>query len=383
MKERLLQKYYDYRLLRKSIIVLAFFFSIFVLNLQATEILTNNENEQIKLFEKAIQENPDIATIVSWFGSPKNLVKRYNDGKKKAESTWIKNQAVIQKMKDLGTTKTLEVLPLIDWYTSNDQLIGEAGVSYLIKTDQTSILFDVGLNSTCSDPSPLLHNMKHLGVDIDAINSIVISHNHMDHVGGRSWNDLGTFSLGNEQIDLGKKKVFTPTPMTYPGLSPICSKNPTKISESVTTIGVITNHLFFLGGIPEQAIAVNVMDKGIVLIVGCGHQTLSKLLERAEALFDAPVYGIIGGLHYPVTTSRLKINGIEAQKYFGTGKPPWESITLQDVQSNIKLLKKIKSEIVSISAHDSCDVSIEEFRKAFGSNYRDVKVGKSIIVGSP
>lgn len=367
---------------KMSIIVITFFLSIFASNIQATETLTHNESEQIKLFEKAIQENQEIATITSWFGSPESLVKRYNAGKKEAESAWNKNQAAIQKIKDLGTTRSLEVLPLIDWHTSNDQLMGEPGVSYLIKTDQTTILFDVGLNSKQSDPSPLLHNMKHLGVAIDVIDVIVISHNHRDHVGGRMWSELMTFSFGNEQIDLGLKKVLTPIPMSYPGLSPICTENPTKISSGVTTTGIIANQFFFLGLTSEQAIAVNVLGKGIVLIVGCGHQTLGKLLERTEALFDTPVYGIIGGLHYPITGSRMTIYGVEVQKYFGTGKTPWEPMTLQDVRNNIDLLKKLKPGIVAFSAHDSCDVSIEEFRKTFGASYRDVKVGEPIVVGN-
>jgi 7,8-dihydropterin-6-yl-methyl-4-(beta-D-ribofuranosyl)aminobenzene 5'-phosphate synthase len=367
---------------RVGILVIALIGSIIAFNLQAIENSTSYEREQIKLYEKAIQENPDISTITSWFGSPEYLVKRYNAGKKEAESVWIKNQAAIQKVKNLGATKTLEVLPLVDWHTSNDQLIGEPGVSYLIKTDQSTILFDVGLNSKQSDPSPLIHNMKQLGVTIDDIDAIVISHNHRDHVGGKMWSELMTFSLGNEQADLGKKSVFTPVQMTYPGLSPICTEKPTKISKGVTTIGTISNQFFFLGLTPEQAIAVNVSGKGIVLIVGCGHQTLGKLLERTKALFDMPVYGIIGGLHYPVTESRVIIFGIEAQKYFGTGKTPWEPMTLEDVQNNINLLKDVKPGLVALSAHDSCDASINEFRKTFGPNYRDVKVGEPIIVGS-
>jgi 7,8-dihydropterin-6-yl-methyl-4-(beta-D-ribofuranosyl)aminobenzene 5'-phosphate synthase len=365
-----------------GIFVIVFFASIFALNLQATETLTNSEREQVKLFEKAIQENSELASITSWFGSPEYLVKRYNTGKKEAESVWNQNQATIQKIKDLGTTQTLEVLPLIDWYTSNEQLIGEPGVSYLIKTDQSIILFDVGLNSKQTDPSPLLHNMKHLGVTIDDIDTIVISHNHGDHVGGRKWSNQMTFSLGNEQIDLGVKNVFTPVPMTYPGLSPICTKNPTKLSAGVTTTGIIANQLFFGGLTAEQAIAVNVLGKGIVLIVGCGHQGLDKLLERAEVLFDTPVYGMIGGLHYPVTDSRLAIYGVKVQKYFVTGKTPWELLTLQDVRNNINLLKMMNPGIVALSAHDSCDASIKEFHKTFGANYRDVKVGETIIVGS-
>jgi 7,8-dihydropterin-6-yl-methyl-4-(beta-D-ribofuranosyl)aminobenzene 5'-phosphate synthase len=169
----------------------------------------------------------------------------------------------------------------------------------------------------------------------------------------------------NEQFKLFKKAI---------------QENPTKISAGVTTTGVIANQLFFGGLTPEQAIAVNVLGKGIVLIVGCGHQTLPKLLERAEALFDAPVYGLIGGLHYPITDSRLMIWGVKVQKYFVTGKTPWETMTLKDVRNNINLLKKINPGIVALSAHDSCDVSIEEFRKAFGVKYWDVKIGEAITV---
>ena len=83
-----------------GIIVVTIFLSIFTLILQATETLTNNESEQIKLFEKAIQENSEIATVTSWFGSPEYLVKRYNTGKKEAESVWNKDQDTIQKLKD-------------------------------------------------------------------------------------------------------------------------------------------------------------------------------------------------------------------------------------------------------------------------------------------
>lgn len=55
-----------------------------------------------------------------------------------------------------------------------------------------------------------------------------------------------------------------------------------------------------MGFTEEQSIAINVKNKGIVLIVGCGHHTIPKLIQKAEVLFNEPIYGIIGGLHYPV-----------------------------------------------------------------------------------
>ena len=118
---------------RIGILVIVLIGLIITLNLQAAENIAKSESEQIKLYEKAIQENSELSTVTSWFGSPEYLVKRYNTGKKEAESVWKKDQATIPKMKDLGTTQTLEILPLIDWYTSNEQLKGEPGVSYLIK----------------------------------------------------------------------------------------------------------------------------------------------------------------------------------------------------------------------------------------------------------
>jgi len=308
------------------------------------------------------------------------LMIRFKIGKQKAELQW--QQMTVQKIKNLGTTKSLEILPLIDWYTSRKDLKGEAGVSYLIKTDRNSILFDVGYNMEQSAPSPLLHNMKQLGITIDDFDAVVISHNHLDHVGGMKRQRQRSFSLTNHQIDLGKKSVYTPIPMTYPGLNPICTENPTVIAKGVATIGIIPNQDFFLGWIAEQALAVNVKGKGIVLIVGCGHQTLPKIVKRAEALFEEPIYGIVGGLHYPVTDSRVKVMGIRMQKYLGTCRLPWKPITMDMVQENIDFLKKQNPRVVGLSAHDSCDASIAAFRNAFPTVYKEVKVGKRIVVSN-
>ena len=289
--------------------------------------------------------------------------------------------STVSKIKNLGATKTLEILPLVDWHADGNDLKHEAGVSYLIKTDESLILFDVGMNGKKEDPSPLLHNMKKLGVELDKVSVIVISHNHVDHVGGFKWSKEKSFSLTTNQADLGAKRVYTPVPMTYPGLKPVYADNPAIISKGVVTTGTIPRYLFFSGWTPEQALAINVEGKGVVLVVGCGHQTLPRLIKRAQGLFNEPIYGIVGGLHYPVTEGRSKLLGIPIQKIYGTGKPPWSFITMEDVNRNIEVLKKVKPEIVALSPHDSCDVSIDAFRKAFPSAYRDIKVGENIIIG--
>lgn len=307
------------------------------------------------------------------------ILVRFKKGKQKAQTEW--QETAVDKIKGIGTTRSLDVIPLIDWYSGQENLKVEPGVSYLVKTDRNTILFDIGLNMARSDPSPLMHNMGQMGIGINDIDAIVISHNHADHVGGLKWSRAKTFSLGASQIDLSGKKVFTPIPMHYPGLVPVFSKDPTIIGRGVATTGTISNQLFLLGWTQEQALAVNVENKGIVLIVGCGHQTLPKILKRLEALFEEPLYGIIGGLHYPVTESRAKVIGINAQKYIGTGKPPWSPITLDEVKANIDVLRSRKPRIVSLSGHDSCDLVISEFKTAFGDAYEELKVGRRISIG--
>ena len=132
------------------------------------------------------------------------------------------------------------------------------------------------------------------------------------------------------------------------------------------------------GVYPEQSLAVNLAGKGVVLVVGCGHPGVERILARAEALFDQPVYGIMGGLHYPVTASRAAVSGIPMQKLLGTGKWPWQPIDQSDVAAGISALQKRSPKVVALSAHDSCDWTLGAFQSAFGSAYRRVAVGEEI-----
>jgi 7,8-dihydropterin-6-yl-methyl-4-(beta-D-ribofuranosyl)aminobenzene 5'-phosphate synthase len=341
--------------------------------------------EELAFMKEAKKKDPQLSKLLEELAKTEDLEKmtwRFFNGKKKAEEDWIAQQASIQKLDGIGTTKSLVILPLIEWYTSRDDLKTEAGVSYLIKTDGSTILYDLGMNLEESNPSPLMYNMEKLGIELNDFDTIVISHNHSDHVGGRKWRAEKTFSLAAKQIELGKKRVYTPVPMTYPGLEPVCTSEPTVISEGVATIGVIQNEMFSWGRTGEQAIAVNVEGKGIVIISGCGHQSLKKILERTATLFEEPLYGLIGGLHYPVTESREVWKNIDrVQIYMGTGKVPWRPITMEEIQNHIVSLKKRQPKVVGLSPHDSCDDVIEAFHSAFSEAYEPVEVGRKIQIG--
>ncbi len=85
---------------------------------------------------------------------------------------------------DLGAVRTLRVLPLVDWYAARDDPTTEAGVAYLVEIGGTSILFDLGLNRRREIEPPPLRNLARLCLSPAAIDSVVISHPHLDHVGG-------------------------------------------------------------------------------------------------------------------------------------------------------------------------------------------------------
>lgn len=306
------------------------------------------------------------------------LVARFQLGRHRADKAWA--AARYPKLEDVGAVKRLTILPLIDWYTVRDDLVGEPGVSYLIRADDTTILFDVGFNQQGEHPSPLLRNMAALGVDVAEIDALVISHAHEDHVGGVSHMMQHTFALSGEPVDLRGMPAYVPVPLSNPTAQVTLVDGPRIIAPGVASIGPIPRQMFFLGWTVEQSLAVNVEGKGIVLIVGCGHPTLQRIVDRAETLFDEPLYGLVGGLHYPVTASREIKFGLPLQRLLCTGKWPWDPINRQDVETAIAYLKRRNPQLVALSAHDSCDWSIETFRQAFGAAYRDVLVGKEIVV---
>lgn len=292
--------------------------------------------------------------------------------------------AETQKLTPFGSVKHLSILPLIDYYAERPDLKTEAGVSYLVSADDTKILLDVGFNAKKAHPSPLVHNMKKLAVSPQNLDMIVISHAHLDHVGGMAEQKQKTFSFSKEPVDVPEIPVYAPVSIAPSGKNPKpiphTVDGPTVLKEGIASIGPIPRFLFLMGHTLEHSLAVNVAGKGIVLIIGCGHQTIERIIERARALFDEPIYAVIGGLHYPVHGGRIKLGPINIQRIVGSDQPPWRGLSEKDVQSAITAIKRISPEIVSLSPHDSSDWSIDQFRRAFGDKYTDLKVGREIRI---
>jgi len=113
------------------------------------------------------------------------LEVRQKLGNRKADRLF--DQSQVKPLGDIGSTGSLRILPLIEFHSASPELMAEVGVSYLVETDDTRILYDVGHNPDGRDPSPLEHNLEKLGIDLASIDMVFISHNHLDHVGGFHW----------------------------------------------------------------------------------------------------------------------------------------------------------------------------------------------------
>jgi 7,8-dihydropterin-6-yl-methyl-4-(beta-D-ribofuranosyl)aminobenzene 5'-phosphate synthase len=196
-------------------------------------------------------------------------------------------------------------------------------------------------------------------------------------VGGPRWSNAKTFSLSKEQVDLGGIAAYVPTAMTHPSARTEQVTGPRKLGEGLASTGPMDRAIWLMGPVSEQALLVNVKGKGPVMIVGCGHPQLETMVARAETVTGAPLYGIVGGLHFPVTGSRV---GKGRQNIIGNGKLPWQRITRGEARDAAAALAKLDLKLVALSAHDSCDWTLGVFREALGERYIEVKVGREIVV---
>lgn len=203
--------------------------------------------------------------------------------------------------------------------------------------------------------------MAALGIGLDQIALIVISHRHPDHIGGQNWWTKQTFSLDGQTQPILHQPVYIPeSGMTYPNGKVIFSETPTRLAKGVATTGLIT----FTQPFPiwlampkgdEQSLAINVRGKGIVLVTGCGHMGLASLLERSKAAFDSPIIGVVGGLHYGNASAAA-------------------------LQPEINLMRKLHPQIVALSPHDSEASALDAFAQAFPSVYQPIQVGKVLTL---
>ena len=187
-----------------------------------------------------------------------------------------------------------------------------------------------------------------------------------------------TFSLSAQPVDLTGKTAYLPAAMTHPSATVEVVTEPRKLAEGVASTGPLTRAIWLMGPVAEQSLLVDVEGKGVVMIVGCGHPLLSRLVARAQAVTGRPLYGVVGGLHFPVTGPRGSAREVRTSS--GTASFPGSGYGASEARDAAALLAELDVNLVALSGHDSCDWSIGAFGTALGDRCRTVRVGEEIVV---
>ncbi len=168
------------------------------------------------------------------------------------------------------------------------------------------------------------------------------------------------------------KRVLPPIPMTADGPAVEIVEGPAAIAPGIVSTGPMPRMLFFLGYTQEQSLLVG-RKEGQVLISGCGHPGVVRMVRFAKALTGRRVESIVGGLHLVAKESGFKI-----QKYVGTGRLPWDPPSGDEVRQIARQLKDEGVRTVAPSSHDMCEKSLSIFKKEFAEGYIPLLVGETI-----
>ncbi len=255
---------------------------------------------------------------------------------------------------ELPELEYLELTVLVEEKTEEGYL-SDAGVSYLFRTNQGSLLFDVGFGP---ERPTLAYNADRMGIRLNQVDSLVISHLHPDHMGGIKASRSKCVTLPKEIGLPDGQPCFLPAKAEARGFKAELIDRPQLLNAGIATTGPLARSLFFFGLTEEQALFANVKGKGLVVFTGCGHPTIELIVQMVNRLSNEDIYSIGGGLHFPVTKGRGNRAGIQFQTIIGTGKPAWQKITDDDLSSTIAAINQFNPRKVFLSGHDSCDHSL-------------------------
>jgi 7,8-dihydropterin-6-yl-methyl-4-(beta-D-ribofuranosyl)aminobenzene 5'-phosphate synthase len=177
------------------------------------------------------------------------------------------------------------------------------GFSAFIVFDQRKILFDTG-----GDTAILVNNIRALGLNLEHLDALVISHNHWDHVYGLP---------GIHALTIAAPKVFVPSSSK----DSVLQQNPQFEFAPVHEPVELWQHVWSTGELKtsyrnvtlsEQSLILD-SDEGLYVITGCAHPGIVEIVERAkEVLPERPIALVTGGFHL-VNATEEEVIGISAK----------------------------------------------------------------------
>jgi 7,8-dihydropterin-6-yl-methyl-4-(beta-D-ribofuranosyl)aminobenzene 5'-phosphate synthase len=309
------------------------------------------------------------------------LAVRYAGARRRADRDWA--HRVEPRLSDIGEVDEVSILPLVERLTADEggagHLRGEAGLSYLVTAGKTRLLFDTGLNVKGQPRSALVHNANQLHADLGALDGVVISHLHADHVGGVGMARRRTFGFSADPLEQPGLPAYVPTAMRHTRATVIPTSGPRVIAAGVAVLPPLPAAMFAIGPVAEQALVVNVRRFGLVVITGCGHPPIERMLALTEMVLDVPIKAVIGGLHLPVHPLGT---ALLPQALLGNPHWPWQPISEHDADRVIEEIRERGPRIVALSGHDSTPWTLNAFADAFPGRYQTARVGEEIKISA-
>lgn len=207
------------------------------------------------------------------------------------------------------------------------------GISFLIRIKETAnkswdILFDTGTAAT-----PIFHNAEVLGVGLEDVETVVLSHCHYDHTGGLI--EI-LQKIDNDRLPVvAHPQLFRANLSADPHLRQagvrgdmkrkaqelgamwILTGDPLKLAKGVVTTGEISlkdrveyersadSHFFTVtdGQLVEDNMLddtslMMVTDEGLVVVTGCSHAGIVSIVKKCKEISGMErVKAVIGGFH--------------------------------------------------------------------------------------
>lgn len=218
--------------------------------------------------------------------------------------------------------KTIRLTVLADNYVTARNLRGEHGLAFHLIAGNRHILFDTGQGLV------LVENARALGIDLGAVDTVVLSHGHYDHSGGLPH----VLSAAHAPVTihvhpqaLQPKYRVTGSEARSIGLPQealdALSRPPARVMSATTPTEVVPG-IFCTGEIPRPADASSPTDifhldpagtrpdpllddqalyfsstGGVVVLLGCAHVGVIPTLDYIRRLTGQPIHAVLGGLH--------------------------------------------------------------------------------------